>query len=79
MTVDVNQFGYDQPQVVMISQRLEYWEDLSNLGGQLLSLSIGSEIIVLASFVLNLLVIVRIYTSNWLIISTESYFYWVIG
>ena len=49
MTVDVNQFGYDQPQVVMISQRLEYWEDLSNLGGQLLSLSIGSEIIVLAS------------------------------
>jgi hypothetical protein len=54
MVANVNQSGYDQPQVVMISYRLEYWNDLSNQGGQLLSLSIGSEIIVLASCVLRI-------------------------
>jgi hypothetical protein len=33
MAGDVNQCGCDQPQVVIISQRLEYWDNLSNLGG----------------------------------------------
>jgi hypothetical protein len=30
-------------------KRIEYWDNLSNLGGQPVSLSIGSEIIVWAS------------------------------
>ena len=41
--------GFKQPQVVMtIIQRQKNWDKLSDPGGQLVSLSIGSEIIVWA-------------------------------
>ena len=42
--------GFMQPQVAMnIIKGQNNWDNLSNLGGQLVSLSIGSEIIVWAS------------------------------
>jgi hypothetical protein len=41
MKADVNPGGFNQPQVVRISERFEYWDNLSNLGGQLVPLLIG--------------------------------------
>ena len=47
--------GFKQPQVVMnIIQGQNNWDNLSDLGGELVSLSIGSEIIVQASYELRI-------------------------